>query len=145
MVLPDGQSVEPGVLWDLFEACRAGDLAAIDRLLSQTPGLVRGEYNYTPPIHFAVREGHAAAVRYLLEKGADPTYRTYGYRDTLRTMARERGHAAVAQIVEEALRARFPIDDRVAPLLLAAGAGSLPSVQEQVEVHGVPEIGRAHV
>jgi len=138
IVLPDGRSVEATALWNLFEACRAGDLVAIERLVSQVPGLVRAEYNYTQPIHFAVREGHAAVVQYLLEKGADPTYRTYGYRDTLRTMASERGHTAIAEMIEATLRARFSIDDRVGHLLSAAGVGCLPSVQEQVEEYGVP-------
>jgi ankyrin repeat protein len=137
VVLPDGQSVDSALLWNLFGACRTGDRIAVERLVAQAPGLVHGEYNYTQPIHFAVREGHADVVSYLLERGADPTYRTYGYRDTLRTMARERGRDAVARIIEETLSARFPIDDRVGPLLLAAGAGDMPSVREQVEGHRV--------
>jgi hypothetical protein len=32
------------------------------------------EYNYTPPIHFAVREGHLPIVELLVERGADLAY-----------------------------------------------------------------------
>lgn len=130
IVLPDGQSVEPALLWSLFEACRAGDLVATEQLVSQTPGLVQAEYNYTPPLHFAVREGHTAVARYLLEKGADTTYRTYGYRDTLRTVASERGHDALAELIKATLRARFPIDDRAGYLLSAAEVGYLRPVRQ---------------
>lgn len=67
--------------WSMFRAERDGDLERVKALASQFPGLARYEYNYTPPIHFAVREGHIELVRYLLEQGTDPTYRTYPFQE----------------------------------------------------------------
>ena len=45
-------------------------------------------------------------VSYLLEHGANPSYRTYFFGDSLLTLAADRGHDAVVQILEEALRKR---------------------------------------
>jgi len=39
--------------------------------MERDPSLSRAEYFYAPPIHFAVREGHAEAVRILLDAGAE--------------------------------------------------------------------------
>ncbi len=101
--LPGGHSATTAEIWQMFTACSEGELGAIRELVERCPGLAHAEYNYTPPIHFAVREGRAAVVRYLLDRGADPTYRTYGFQDSLLQMARERGHDDVAAMVEEAL------------------------------------------
>jgi ankyrin repeat protein len=69
-------------------------------LLDRNPALSRAEYWYTPSIHFAVREGHVAAVRLLLAAGADPEWN--GLHDgSLIVMARDRGHEEVARLLEE--------------------------------------------
>ena len=70
--LPGGYSTTNTEIWQMFSACREGDLDAVRELVERCPGLVHSDYNYTPPIHFAVREGHAPVVRYLLDRGADP-------------------------------------------------------------------------
>ena len=49
-------------LWSLFEASASGDLPAVKRLVEARPELVDAKYNYTPAIHFAVREGHLRAA-----------------------------------------------------------------------------------
>ena len=59
-------------VWDAICAAATGDAEALRRLLARDPNLYRAEYWYTPPIHFAVREGHLEAVRVLLEAGAVP-------------------------------------------------------------------------
>ena len=43
---------------------------ALVALMERDPNLSRAEYFYAPPIHFAVRDGHAEAVRILLDAGA---------------------------------------------------------------------------
>ena len=86
--LPGGYSTTNTEIWQMFSACREGDLDAVRELVERCPGLVHSDYNYTPPIHFAVREGHAPVVRYLLDRGADPTYRTYQFQDSLLQMVR---------------------------------------------------------
>src|SRR5436190_12700691 len=91
--------------WDTMVAALAGDVAALRSLLTRNPRLARAEYWYTPAIHFAVRGGHANAVRLLLDVGADPERNGLNDRDLI-GMARERGHEAVAQMLEQARRDR---------------------------------------
>jgi ankyrin repeat protein len=88
-------------VWDVLVAASAGDAEALRRLLGRDPNLYRAEYWYTPPLHFAVREGHLEAVRVLLDAGADPSAMGV-FGDGPVTMARDRGHEAVARLLEEA-------------------------------------------
>ena len=71
-------------VWAMFQASWSGDLDQVKALVARRRELALCEYNYTPPIHFAVREGHLEMVRFLLEQGADPTYRTYPFHDIAR-------------------------------------------------------------
>ena len=82
-------------------AALEGDAAHVRALAALDSNLVRAEYWYTQPLHFAVREGHAEVVKTLLELGADPTYRRYGH-EPLATVARDRGHEDVAAAIEAA-------------------------------------------
>ena len=92
-------------VWDMLVASRSGDLDRVKALVSANPALVQCEFNYTPPLHFAVREGHVDLTRYLLEHGAlDPKYRTYPFLDTLPVMAQDRGYDAISRLLEEHLR-----------------------------------------
>jgi ankyrin repeat protein len=119
-------------VWAMFCAGRAGDLDRVKALSSSRPELIRCEYNYTPPIHFAVREGHLPVVRYLLEQGADPTYRTYPFQDSLLTMARDREHHDVAQFLLDFLSLRFPVVEGLVNFLQAAQVGDLNRVQSML-------------
>ena len=42
-------------LWEILVASRDGDIERVKRLVDANPPLIFGQYNYTPPIHFAVR------------------------------------------------------------------------------------------
>jgi ankyrin repeat protein len=78
-------------VWSMFQASRDGNLDQVKELVARRPDLVRCEYNYTPPIHFAVREGHTELVRFLLAHGADASsYREAAAR--LRSPGRGSGH-----------------------------------------------------
>ena len=91
-------------VWAMLSACSAGDLAEAERLMTQRPELATCQYNYTPPLHFAVREGHLPLVRALVERGAhDPGYKSYPFGDTLLTIARDRGFDEIAAVLESAL------------------------------------------
>ena len=75
IALRGGETSATGDAWNMLRASRDGDSERIKALGSRCPGLVSCEDNYTPPVHFAVREGHLAVVRYLLNHGARPALR----------------------------------------------------------------------
>lgn len=70
--LPDGTMASTDDVFAMFVTAREGDLATVRQLVTRAPALAVVEYNYTPPIHFAVREGHRAIAEFLLDRGADP-------------------------------------------------------------------------
>jgi uncharacterized protein len=89
-------------VWDILTASYKGDLVTVKTMIDECPELIYAQYNYTPPIHFAVREGHTDLVKFLLNNGAlDPTYRTYPFLENLLTVAQEREHNEIAQLLED--------------------------------------------
>jgi len=117
----------------MYLAAHAGDLDHVKALVARHPGLARHEYNYTPPLHFAVREGHARLVRLLLDRGGvDPSYRSYPFQDTLLTIAEDRGHSAVAAVLREHLATRFALRDGMAVIVEAARKGDLARVEQEL-------------
>jgi RNA polymerase sigma factor (sigma-70 family) len=121
--LPGGHAATNNEVWQMLSACQQGDMEAVRLLAESCPGLVHCTYNYTPPIHFAVREGHLPVVRYLLEHGADPSYSSYGFKDSLLRMASERGWNEIAALIEKALSTRFPLSVAAHDLLEACAKG----------------------
>lgn len=119
-------------VWSMLEASKEGDLERVRALVSRRPALIRCEYNYTPPIHFAVREGHPGVVRYLLEQGANLTYRTYPFQDSLLTMAQDRGHHEIAELLLKMLSLRFPVLGDISGFLSAARNGDLARIQSEL-------------
>lgn len=88
-------------VWEILVASYNGNLQRLKELVSECPELIYAQYNYTPPIHFAVREGHTALVNYLLENGAhNPGYRIYPFLDTLQVIAQDRHHNEIAIMLE---------------------------------------------
>ena len=131
--LPGGYTSTSTEIWQMFNACRAGNLDSVRHLVERCPGLINCEYNYTPPIHFAVREGHLELVRYLVGHGVDPTYRTYRFNDSLLQMAQEREYRGIATLLEELLAGRFPHSPTVDELLEQAGSGDVDRVRELLD------------
>src|SRR5215216_894076 len=87
MKLSNGVVSTTEKVWDILVASRNGSLESVKELVNECPELIYAQYNYTPPIHFAVREGHLDLVKYLLENGAlDARYRTYPFLDDLFTI-----------------------------------------------------------
>src|SRR5574338_226761 len=69
-----GVSTTPEV-WNMLTASYAGGVERVAELADSNPRLLTCQYDYTSPLHFAVREGHVELVRFLIERGAlDPTY-----------------------------------------------------------------------
>jgi len=130
--LPDGRRASTDDVYAMFVAARAGDLDHVRALVESEPGLATVEYNYTPPIHFAVREGHAEVVQFLLAHGADPAYRSYPFQESLLQFAEDRGHAGVAAILRDRLSRRFALAPGTAPLIEAARKGDLAAVRAEL-------------
>ena len=97
-------------LWSLFEASASGDLPAVERLVEARPELVDAQYNYTPAIHFAVREGRLEVARYLIDRGAEAAdYRSYPFQDSLLTIAEDREDRTMADLLRKVAVRRFPV------------------------------------
>lgn len=102
MTLAGGVVSTTTQVWDVLVASKNGDLAEVKRLVNICPALIYAQYNYIPPIHLAVREGHLELVQYLLSHGAhDPDYQTDPFLDNLPAIARDRGFHAIAEALEE--------------------------------------------
>jgi hypothetical protein len=84
-------------VWETLTASYAGDLERVRDLCSRQAQLRSCQYNYTPPLHFAAREGHLHVVRELVERGAlDPAYVSHPFKDPLVTIANDRGYDDIA-------------------------------------------------
>ena len=91
--------------WELLGAAIGNDTQTIRRHLDTDPDRARLEFWYTPPIHFAVREGHLEATRLLWE--------AYPFEDVtqLIQVADDRAHTEVAQYLRQQIGARAAASD----------------------------------
>jgi uncharacterized protein len=88
-------------VWRILAASAHGDLTTVKKMAVESPQILYAQYNYTPPIHFAVREGHLKLTEYLLDHGAhDPSYKIYPFLDPLQTIARDRGNDKIAELLD---------------------------------------------
>ena len=102
--LHDGSVSTTTDVWNMLSASFDGDLGRVKRFVDRSPGLLTCQYDYTAPLHLAVREGHIDLVRFLVERGAlDPSYRTHPFLDPLLTVADERGFTQITEILRQAL------------------------------------------
>lgn len=56
--LHDGVRSTTTQVWEMLTASRDGDLDRVRTMVDDCPALSTCQYNYTPPLHFAVRGGH---------------------------------------------------------------------------------------
>ena len=88
-------------MWTMIRAAIEGDLETIRTLVDTDSRLVECYYQYRRPLHFAVQEGHADVVQFLLDRGADATYKSGNrWHERPIVIAEERGHEEVRQILE---------------------------------------------
>ena len=130
--LADGTNAPADDVFAMFVAAREGDIATVTRLVTCSPSFATVEYNYTPPIHFAVREGHRNIAEFLLNHGADPAYRSYPFQEALLTFAEDRGHGELAELLRGRLSRRFVVTSGTQAIIAAAGRGDLAGVEEEL-------------
>ena len=130
--LPNGTALPADDVFAMFSAARDGDIAVVRELVRRRSALATVEYNYTPPIHFAVREGHRDVTELLLSQGADPAYRSYPFQEALLTFANDRGHAEVAELLRGRLARRFVVASGTEAIIAAAGRGDLAGVEAEL-------------
>jgi uncharacterized protein len=100
--LSNKQVSDTAHVWDMLVASSQGNLERVKKLAEECPELVFAQYNYTPPIHFAAREGHLELVNYFLGQGAyDPIYKTYPFLDSLPIIADDRGRRDIAILLRQ--------------------------------------------
>ena len=98
-------------------------------MLQKDPTLVRAEFWYTPPLHFAVREGHVDAARLLLDAGADVFHRSLYAQEPLLQMALDRGHDEVANLLRDELKLRASSSGSRHAIHDTAAAGDAEAVE----------------
>lgn len=130
--LADGTIASTDDVFAMFVAARDGDLTTVKRLVAHRPALATVEYNYTPPIHFAVREGHRNVAEFLLNHGADPAYRSYPFQESLLTFAEDRGHMELADLLRHRLTRRFAVVPGTRTIIEAATRGDLAAVEAEL-------------
>ncbi|WP_153797885.1 ankyrin repeat domain-containing protein [Foetidibacter luteolus] len=100
--LSDGIISTTSKVWDVLVASKNGNLETVKRMAEECPQLMYAQYNYTPPIHFAVRQGHIELVKFLLSNGAyDAGYKIYPFLDPLQTIAQDREYFEITALLSE--------------------------------------------
>ena len=91
--------------WDLICAAIRDDAETLRRHLEKDRDCARLEFWYTPPIHFAVREGNLAATEVL--------WHAYPFEEVtdLMTMAEDRGHGVVADYLRDQIGGASAVSD----------------------------------
>jgi ankyrin repeat protein len=91
-------------VWEMLSASYAGELDRVVELTDRNPRVLTCQYDYTSPLHLAVREGHSHLLKFLIERGAlDPSYRTHPFLDSLTTVADDREFVEIKQLLRHAL------------------------------------------
>lgn len=100
--------VDGNAAWELICACIDGDEALVSALLDDDTNLANVQYWYQTPIHFAVRQGHVAVVRRLLQHG-NPTSSCYGCGEwgQLLEIADLRGLAEMSRLLRDEMSRHF--------------------------------------
>jgi uncharacterized protein len=103
--LHEGRVAQTTDVWTMLNASLEGNIGQVKSLAESNPGLLMCQFDYTSPLHFAVREGHFELVRFFVESGSlDPGYWVHPFKDTLVMVAEDRGLDHVAQYLRQNLQ-----------------------------------------
>ena len=115
-------------IWRTLNAARDGDVNQLKALLDRNPDLVRCQYWYASPLHFAVREGHLEAAKLLVDGGADVTEQTLYGQETFLQVATDRGHTELMDYLRGLARERMSSEGDTHPIHTASKRGDLETV-----------------
>src|SRR5438477_5206858 len=88
--LHGGDAATTTDVWVILNAALNGSRESVEELADASPQLLIAQFDYTSPLHFAVREGHLELVRYFVEQGSlDPDYWVHPFKDSLVTIGRD--------------------------------------------------------
>ena len=118
-------------LWQLFQACIAGDLETVRALLAKDPTLARAQYDYRKPLYFAVRENRLDVARFLLEHDSNPL--DLWVDDSPLEIARDRGYSAMEHMLVTTLETKFNASPKGEPIALALREHDLQRVRELLD------------
>ena len=119
-------------LWQLFQACIAGDLEAVQALIAKDASLARAHYDYRKPLYFAVRENRIDVVRFLLEHDYNPL--DLWVDDDPIDIARDRGYTEMEQLLAQALETKFNASPKGEPVALALRNHDVKQMTELLDV-----------
>jgi uncharacterized protein len=118
-------------VWALFNACIAGDLPAVERLVAADSSLVCAHFEYRKPLYFAVRENRLEVVAFLLERDPDPL--NLWVDDNPLEIARDRGYVELEHLLETTLATKFNASPRGESVAAAIREHNLPEVRRLLD------------
>lgn len=143
--------------WPFLVAVYEGREEHVLQMLRGDPTLARAEYAYMQPLHYAVRGGHLAMAKLLVEAGADPLAEGWTGRlgdDTPLARARDReDHEMVAVLEDAVARPRPPAPPRDPrstsewrelenEMFKICGRGDIAGAMAMIEAHpGIAQAG----
>ncbi|PFX19567.1 putative ankyrin repeat protein [Stylophora pistillata] len=133
--------------WSLLHfAAYCGDPHMIDLILSHVPGIESKAVNGATPLLIAVCHGKLRAVKYLLERGANPLTKDNKGQDSL-SFGSSRG-ADVLDLLLSHVANGFSVDSKEAmgrtPLMVAAGNGNVQAVNGLIKRGADPSLMNNH-
>ena len=120
-------------IWRVLCAARDGDVSRLTTLLKNIPNIANAQFWYVAPLHFAVTEGHVAAVEVLLKHGADVTLQTLYGGETYLQLASDRNHLDVVEKLRFHFKEHVETEGERHEIHDASSSGDLKRVQELLE------------
>ena len=97
-------------VYKIIKAAIDGDLAIVQSCIQEEPELVHCNIHYREPLYFAVGNNHLDVAQYLIENGAEITYKS-GNRNHQRNIQRaeDREFTEMAKLLKNGLEKQFDV------------------------------------